>query len=113
MDSGSDPELAWSEFLHEFFRFKASSFFEEPSPNNFSPQHQALLSAVAEWLSEQFELPVPTWVHDPRYTLSELWDPLEELLPDAKSFREERISKSDQVFLKRNVIFDTRSLISL
>lgn len=69
-----DHELAWSEFLHEFFRYKQASFFAVPPPRTFSPQRRALLAGVAEYLSERYSLPVPDWVHDPQYTLPELWD---------------------------------------
>ena len=54
-----DPELAWSEFLHEFYRYKQASFLAVPPPKSL-PRNRALLAGVAEFLSQEFGLPVPT-----------------------------------------------------
>ena len=37
-----DFERSWSEFLHEFYRFKRPSFFETEPPPSFRPKHRAL-----------------------------------------------------------------------
>jgi hypothetical protein len=111
--SSGDQEHAWSEFLHEFFRYKTASFFAEPSPKILSAEWQALLAGVAEWLSIEFGLPLPQWINEAQYYLPEIWDSLEYWLPDAEPYREERMARTHEVFLKRNVIFETRSLITL
>lgn len=111
--SGVDFEIAWGEFLHEFFRYRAPSFFAYPSPGNISPEYRALLAGVAEFLSKEFELPVPIWVFGPEYYLDHEWDILSEELPDVEQYREERRARSHDAFLRRNVIFEPRNLITL
>jgi hypothetical protein len=73
-DTG-DFELSWSEFLHEFYRYRTEEFFDERSPEFLSPGWKALLAGVAEFLSQEFSLTPPDWVNDPQYILRELWDP--------------------------------------
>lgn len=108
-----DYEFAWSEFLHEFFRYKTAEFFAVPPPRSFSPQRRALLAGVAEYLSNEFQLPVPAWVSQPEFYLNEPWDPWEDLCPDMEEFRQVRMERSHPAFLKRNVIYETRNLITL
>lgn len=111
-DTGDD-DLAFSEFLHEFYRFRTASFFAERPPEFLSPSWRALLAGTAEFLSEEFNLPVPEWVHEPQYTLPEAWDPWADILPDGETFRELSISLAHPTFLKHNVIFESRNLIRL
>lgn len=80
MMADRDEEMAWSEFLHEFYRFRTPSFFAERPPESLSPQWKALLAGTAEFLSKEFGLPVPEWVNDPQYTLPVQWDRWEDLL---------------------------------
>lgn len=108
-----DPELAWSEFLHEFFRYKRASFFAVPPPRYFSPQRRALLAGVAEYLCQRYSLPVPSWVNEPEFFLDRRWDPWEDLCPDVEEFRPERVEYSEECFLKRNVVYEARNLITL
>lgn len=108
-----DYEFAWSEFLHEFFRYKQPGFFAVPPPRSFSPQRRALLAGVAEYLSERYRLPVPEWVHEAQYTLPEIWDPWEDICPDLEKFRQSRIDRTPEAFLKRNVVYEARNLITL
>jgi len=108
-----DYETAWSEFLHEFFRYRTAEFFIVPPPRSFSPQRRALLAGVAEFLSTEFGLPVPEWVNDREYFLGEMWDPWEDICPDLESLRQVRIDRSHPMFLKRNVVYETRNLITL
>lgn len=108
-----DPELAWSEFLHEFFRYKQPGFFAVPPPRSFSPQRRALLAGVAEYLSQRYGLPVPAWVRDGEFFLAELWDPWEDLCPDMEETRPGRTERTPEAFLKRGVVFEARNLITL
>jgi hypothetical protein len=41
-----DFELAWGEYLHEFYRFKSASFFALSPPATFRPEHRAWLAGV-------------------------------------------------------------------
>jgi len=113
MDQDGDFAFAWSEFLHEFYRYKTASFFAELPPTNLSPGYRAMLAGAAEYLSRRFDLPVPEWTDRPEFFLTEEWDILGEILPDVEQYREERRARADEAFLKRNVIFESRSLIAL
>lgn len=58
---------AWSGFLHAFYTFQSALFFVYPSPPSLSPQWQALLAGVAEWLSQEFGPPHPAGTDDAKY----------------------------------------------
>jgi hypothetical protein len=114
-----DFELAWGEFLHEFFAYKAPSFFAVPPPTTFRPEHRCWLAGVSEYLSLRFHLPVPAWTEEPQYFLEQEWDAASEvfigsdMLIDMTPHRKERRERSHDAFLKRNVIFEPRGLIAL
>jgi hypothetical protein len=108
-----DPELAWSEFLHEFFHYRQASFFAAPPPHYFSPQRRALLAGVAEYLCQRYGLPVPEWVNEPEFFLPEIWDPWEDICPDMEETRPGRIERTPEAFRKRNVVYEDRNLITL
>jgi hypothetical protein len=108
-----DYEQAWSEFLHEFFRFRTASFFSDRPPRFIGPGQCAILAGTAEYLSKDFGLPVPAWTEEPEYFLPELWDPMSDWCPGMEEFREIRIAKANECFLRRNVIFESRNLITL
>lgn len=110
---GATLERAWGEFLHEFYDHRTVDFFLDPPSRMFSPGRRAILAGAAEYLSIEFGLPVPAWVHDPEYVLPELWDPWEEITPDIVEFREQRKKRSHPIFLKRNIIYESRNLIAL
>jgi hypothetical protein len=101
------------EFLHEFYRHKSASFFTEPPSTNLSPGYRAMLAGVAEYLSRRFALPVPEWTNLPEFFLDQEWDSLSEVLPDIDQYRKERRARADEAFLRRNVIYESRSLIAL
>jgi len=113
LDEDGDFELAWGEFLHEFYRYKSASFFAEPPPSNLSPGYRAMLAGAAEYLSRRFNLEVPDWVNRPEFFLDQEWDILSEVLPDVEQYREERRARADEAFLRRNVIFESRNLIAV
>jgi hypothetical protein len=111
VEAYEDFDHAWSEFLHEFYRYKTTDFFAVEPPVQFPPGRRALLAAVAEALSIRFDLPVPEWTQKPEYTLAEPWDPNAEFYPGMSI--EERMSYASPVFRKHNVVFKERSLIAL
>jgi len=113
VEATGDFELSWSEFRHEFYRYKSASFFSVEPPNSFSVEDRALLAGAAEYLSIRFGLQVPEWASHPEYFLDHVWDPWEDIVPDIEQYRDERRAGSHEAFLKRNVIFETRGLISL
>jgi hypothetical protein len=112
-------EHCWGSFLHNFFNFKSASFFALPPPATFKPEHRAWLAGCSEYLSRRFNLPVPAWTNDPEFFLSEEWDFASEtflfalMLIDMKPYRDERRAISHDAFLRRNVIFEPRALITL
>lgn len=108
-----DFERSWSEFLHEFYRFKAASFFAVAPPASFKPERRAWLAGVAEYLSQRFSLLPPAWLSGEEFFLAEPWDSWEEMVPDIEQYREERRARSHIAFLRRNVIFEPRGLIAL
>jgi hypothetical protein len=101
-------EIAWGDFLHAFYDFKDASFFAYPPPASLSPGWQAILAGAAEWLSQEFELPRPEWVDDPKFTLPTPWDPWG-LTDDFDA----GLSEIEEPFRKRNVLFQGRDLIAL
>lgn len=113
LDAGQDFEYAWSEFLHEFFAYRQECFFEFPSPNCLSPGWQAVLAGTAEYLSQEFGLRIPAWVNEPRYFMPEMWDASEAMGFGTEEGREARKQTTPQAFLRRNVVFQARNLITL
>lgn len=89
IEDTDDFELAWSEFEHEFYRYRTASFFAERPPDLLKPEYQVMLAGAAEFLSQEFGLEPPAWTDEPRYTLAEVWDPWEDLSPDMRQFRDE------------------------
>ena len=65
------------------------------------------------WRLHSTNLPVPAWTEEPEYFLPEIWDPWTDMDLDMKEFEEERKAKSHECFLRRNVIFASRDLITL
>ena len=112
-DLDGDFEFAWSEFLHEFFRYRHASFFAEPPPKDLSPGWRAILAGTAEYLSKEFGLPAPAWTEEPEYFMPHIWDPLGELMVGVEQYEQERRAAAHEVFLRRNVIFEARNLITL
>jgi hypothetical protein len=110
-------ELAWSEFLHEFCRYKSASFFAEEPPTTMSSGFRAWLAGVAEFMCLEFNLvPVPGWTEKPEFFLLEEFDPASELLPfyvpDGEALDRHR-ARCHPVFLRRNVLFEVRGLITV
>lgn len=96
-----DEELAWSEFLHEFFRYKSASFFAVPPLASVRTEQAALLAGVAEFLSLKFGLVVPAWVNEPEFFLADVWDPWEDICPDM----EEKAFGGDADYAKLHKIY--------
>jgi hypothetical protein len=113
MERRDDFEHAWSEFCHEFYRHKEASFLEVPPPEEFSIEYQALLAGAAEFWCREFDLQVPAWTEDPQYFLSEPWMPWSEFLADDPEVVARLRAAADPAFLRRNILFAARNLISI
>jgi hypothetical protein len=99
----------WSQFLHYCFEYKQSSFFAKRPPETFTVEEQAYLAASAEILCDRFNLPIPDWVHEPRYHLPKYWAAFKCVIdPDDI---DERLAEADPVYLKHGVIARARDLL--
>lgn len=109
-------EHAWSEFLHEFCRYRSATFFSNEPPVNMSPGRRAWLAGVAEYLCLDFGLPVPAWTSKSEYYLADEYEPSSELVPYFVTEGEARDllrAKTHPVFLRRKVLFDVRGLTTV
>ena len=106
-------EHAWSDFRHEFFFWKTVDSFKVPPPVELGPHWQALLAGAAEYLCHRYGLSVPAWTEESAYTLAEVWDPWEDILPSLEASRPDRIARTPPEFLHRNVVYEARNLIAL
>ncbi len=79
---GIDPWLPLGNFMDDFFgdNYVASreELIREPihEPEDISPEiHRwaVFCAASVEYLCLRYALPLPAWIHDPRYTLVEPW----------------------------------------
>jgi hypothetical protein len=116
VEHGQDYGYAFAHFLDEFYLFRRASFFAEEPPTSFDTRRRAFLAAVAEFLSQEFGLPIPAWTEKPEYFLAEEWDWVE----DYPGFNEElrsRISRRREsatpAFRRRNILYEGRNLIRL
>jgi hypothetical protein len=122
--TGRSWDLAWSDWLHEFvYRKDARCLGAEP-PFWFSKERRAMMAGAAEFFAGLYELPKPAWVDKPEYFLAVMeyqaylatepndrhfmaWPPISEValyLMKARSPKE---------MLRRNVVFEARSLTVL
>jgi hypothetical protein len=56
---------------------------------------------------------LPAWTEEPEYFLPEILDPWTDMGLDMKEFEEERKAISHECFLRQNVLFASRNLITL
>jgi hypothetical protein len=54
--AGREFELAWGDFLHDFYAHRLASYFPFPPPPELSKEWRAVLAGAAEWLSAEFRL---------------------------------------------------------
>jgi hypothetical protein len=107
---------ACDHFLDEFYLFRRQSFFAEEPPASLDRRRRAFLAAVAEFLSGEFQLPLPEWTEKPEYFLAEEWDWVEDQ-PDFNDELRARISRRREsatpAFRRRNILYEGRNLIRL
>jgi hypothetical protein len=122
--AGRSWDLAWGDWLHEFvYRKEARSLAAEP-PSWFLAERRAMMAGAAEFFANLYELPKPVWVDKPEYFLAAMeyrpylatepddrhfmaWPPLSE----AALYRMK--ARSPKEMLRRNVVFEARSLTVL
>ena len=123
--AGRSWDLAWGDWLHGFvYRKDARSLAAEP-PSWFSAERRAMMAgAASEFFANLYKLPKPVWVDKPEYFLAVMeyrpylatepddrhfmaWPPLS----DAALYRMK--ARSPKEMLRRNVVFEARSLTVL
>jgi hypothetical protein len=122
--AGRSWDLAWGDWLHEFvYRKEARSLAAEP-PSWFSAERRAMMAGTAEFFANLYRLPRPVWVDKPEYFLAVMeyqaylatepddrhfmaWPPLS----GAALYRMK--ARSPKEMLRRNVVFEARSLTVL
>jgi pimeloyl-ACP methyl ester carboxylesterase len=127
MKGGSSWDIALSNWLHDFVRLKDRRCLDAEPPTWMSREHRALLAGVADFFSRRFGLSRPVWVDKPEYFLPELeyiyycethelatddpeylcWPPLKE----QALYR--MIARTPRELLRRNVVYEARSLTVL
>jgi pimeloyl-ACP methyl ester carboxylesterase len=127
MKAGADWEIALGDWLHEFVHLKDRRCLEAEPPSWMNREDRALLAGVAEFFARRFGLPRPDWVDKSEYFLQELeylyfckphgmepddpeficWPPLD----DDALYR--RTARTPREMLRRNVVYEARSLTVL
>ena len=124
MRAGRSWNLAWGDWLHDFvYRKEAKSLAAEP-PSWFSAERRAMMAGAAEFFANLYELPKPVWVDKAEYFLAVIeyraylagdpgdrhfmvWPPLSR----AALYRMK--ARTPKEMLRRNVVFEARSLTVL
>jgi hypothetical protein len=122
--AGRSWDVAWGDWLHEFvYRKEARNLAAEP-PSWFPVERRAMMAGAAEFFANLYELPKPMWVDKSEYFLAVMeyqaylttepedgnfmtWPPLSE----AALYRMK--ARSPKEMLRRNVVFEARSLTVL
>ena len=127
MQAGFDWDTALGDWLHDFVRLKDPRCLAAEPPQWMCREDRALLAGVAEFFARRFSLPRPEWVDKEEYFLPGLeylhychtrglepddpgfmcWPPLD----DQALYR--KMAETPKELLKRNVVFDARSLTVL
>jgi pimeloyl-ACP methyl ester carboxylesterase len=124
VQAGRSWDGAWGDWLHEFvYRKDARCLAFEPS-QRFSAERRAMMAGAAEFFARLYGLPKPAWVEKPEYFLAEpefasflASDPDDPefivWIPDSYAALWRLQARSPKEMLRRNVIFEARSLTVL
>ena len=122
--AGRSWDVAWGDWLHEFvYRKEARSLAAEP-PSWFPAERRAMMAGAAEFFANLYEIPKPMWVDKSEYFLAVMeyqaylttepgerpfmaWPPLSEVALYRMKAR------TPKEMLRRNVVFEARSLTVL
>jgi len=127
MKAGSVWETGLGDWLHDFVLLKDWRCLEAEPPVWLSREDRALLAGVAEFFARRFGLPRPAWVDKPEYFLPTLeylyyctphgvepddpefmcWPP-----PDDQALYR-KMARTPREMLRRNVVYEARSLTVL
>jgi len=112
MREGATSDVAVSEFLDAFYdcgtsEGRAAMLRDEPPPSD-SPRSDALLGAIAEYLTKQLtHADVPPWVGDPSRVLPEPWFTT---TSDSDGMREYLAFSSPAEFIHHNIFTERHPL---
>ena len=112
LNRGETLVKAMAEFLDEFYGAKDAAsardmLSEEPAMTG-NPRHDALLAAVADYLSIQFTpFPPPAWARSPDRVLEEPWFTTTSDAPEMKEFL---AHSSPAEFKQHNIFTESRPL---
>ncbi len=103
---GEDPWIALGNFMNDWFdhaKDQRERLVTEPLvlpgvPSAHTRRWAAFCAASVEWLCQQYNVPCPAWVHDPRYRLPAPWF----YYPQAK-LRERLLQQTPEPFKRRNI----------
>jgi pimeloyl-ACP methyl ester carboxylesterase len=127
MKRGSEWEIALANWLHNFVQLKDQRCLNAEPPSWMRREDRALLAGIAEFFARRFTLSRPAWVDKPEFFLPELeyfyycethgldvddpgymcWPPLD----DHSLYR--KIARTPKEMLRRNVVYEARSLTVL
>ena len=121
---GRQWHLAWGDWLHEFVYLKDARCLAAEPPAWFSPERRAMMAGTAEFFARLYKLPKPAWVDMPEYILDEMEylsyceEETEDgeymcFPPDSEAALYRMKARSPKEMLRRNVIYEARSLTVL
>jgi hypothetical protein len=124
MRAGRSWHVAWGDWLHNFVDRKDARCLAAEPPSWFSTGRRAMMAGTAEFFARLYELPKPTWVDKREYFLPEMEymayyisepDDPEFMVspPDSEDALYRMKARSPKEMLRRNVIFEARSLTVL
>lgn len=127
MKAGRSWQVALGDWLHAFVQLKDRRCLEAEPPSWMVREDRALLAGVAEFFARRFGLPKPSWIDKAEYFLPDLeylyyskphgmepddpeficWPPFD----DQDLYR--RMARTPKELLRRNVVYEARSLTVL
>jgi hypothetical protein len=124
MRAGRSWDVAWGDWLHDFVERKDARCLAAEPPSWFSAERRAMMAGAAEFFARLYGLPKPSWVDKSDYFLSEMEymaycvsepDDPEFMVwpPDSEDALYRMKARSPKEMLRRNVIFEARSLTVL
>jgi len=124
MRAGRSWDNAWGDWLHAFVDRKDYRCLAAEPPSWFSIERRAMMAGTAEFFARLYGLPKPVWVEKPEYFLPELeylaycvteTDDGEFMAfpPLSEDALQRMIAMSPKEMLRRNVVYEARSLTIL
>lgn len=112
--AGEEPWIAIGNFRNAWYGYakdmREALISDQPSIPEVETEHThhwlAFCAASVEFLCERYNVPCPSWVHDPRYTLAVPWWHTEQL--HSTSIREHLLQHTPAPFARRNIFCGNR-----